>query len=58
VRSAALSAGAAAAVVTRHHALGGAGAFELAQALIAVCEAPRPDFKFLYQLDLPIKVCA
>lgn len=55
VRTAALEAGAEAAVVTRHHALGGAGAVELAEAVVAACHKPH-DFKFLYDAELPIKV--
>eukprot|EP00877_Chromochloris_zofingiensis_P000246 jgi/Chrzof1/10221/Cz04g33040.t1 len=54
VRTAALEAGAEAAVVTRHHALGGAGAVELAEAVVAACHKPH-DFKFLYDAELPIK---
>ncbi|KIZ04525.1 methylenetetrahydrofolate dehydrogenase (NADP+) [Monoraphidium neglectum] len=54
VKSAALEAGAFAAVVTRHHSLGGAGAVGLARAVVAACEQPT-DFKFLYDVDLPIK---
>lgn len=54
VREAALAAGAFDAVVTRHHALGGAGAVDLARAVMAACEQP-VDFKFLYDVDLPIK---
>ena len=38
----------------RHHALGGAGAVDLARAVIAACQQPI-DFKFLYPLDLSIK---
>ncbi len=41
-----------------HHALGGAGAVNLANAVIEACQKPS-DFKFLYPLDLSIKVrCA
>jgi len=47
--------GAADAVVCKHHALGGEGAVELAKAVIKATETP-PHFKFLYELDLPIKV--
>jgi formyltetrahydrofolate synthetase len=55
VRGAALAAGASEAVVTRHHALGGAGAVDLAEAIVRTCSKPA-RFKFLYELDLPIKV--
>lgn len=40
---------------SQHHGLGGAGAVELAKAVIAACDQPS-DFKFLYPLDLSIKV--
>lgn len=57
VRTASLAAGATAAVVTKHHALGGAGALELAEAVVTACSGQKPDFKYLYEVDLPIKVC-
>lgn len=47
--------GASAAVVTRHHALGGAGAVDLAQAVVEACKG-EVDFQFLYDVGLPIKV--
>lgn len=44
--------------MTRHHALGGAGALELADAVVDACDQPT-DFQFLYDLKLPIKArCA
>lgn len=46
--------GAEDAVVSNHWELGGEGATDLAQAVIAAAEKPR-DFHFLYDLDLPIK---
>jgi methylenetetrahydrofolate dehydrogenase (NADP+)/methenyltetrahydrofolate cyclohydrolase/formyltetrahydrofolate synthetase len=51
-----LEAGADAAVVSNHWALGGAGAKPLAEAVVAVCEESTepPQFKFLYELDVPI----
>ena len=49
VRKAAIEAGAEDAVVTRHWMEGGAGAVDLAQAVVAACEKPS-DFKFLYDL--------
>jgi formyltetrahydrofolate synthetase len=55
VRAAAMAAGASAAVVTRHHALGGAGAVDLAQAVVAACSGSS-EFKYLYDAELPIKV--
>ena len=48
-------AGAADAVVCEHHALGGAGAAKLGEAVIAACNQP-VDFNFLYDLKQPIKV--
>ncbi|KAJ8489681.1 hypothetical protein ONZ45_g13483 [Pleurotus djamor] len=54
VREEALAGGADAAVVSNHYAHGGAGARELAEAVIATCEA-ESNFKFLYDLDLPIE---
>jgi formyltetrahydrofolate synthetase len=50
VREAALEAGAADAVVSRHWMEGGAGAKALAEAVVAACEKPS-DFKFLYDLE-------
>ncbi|KDQ14131.1 hypothetical protein BOTBODRAFT_110444 [Botryobasidium botryosum FD-172 SS1] len=50
VRDYALSAGVDAAVISNHWAEGGAGARELAEAVVAVCEGPS-NFKFLYDLD-------
>jgi methylenetetrahydrofolate dehydrogenase (NADP+) / methenyltetrahydrofolate cyclohydrolase / formyltetrahydrofolate synthetase len=46
--------GAADAVVSRHWALGGEGAEDLAKAVMAAAEKPR-DFRFLYPLELSIK---
>jgi methylenetetrahydrofolate dehydrogenase (NADP+) / methenyltetrahydrofolate cyclohydrolase / formyltetrahydrofolate synthetase len=40
--------------VSNHWAEGGAGARELAEALVAACEG-ESQFKFLYHLDLPIE---
>jgi methylenetetrahydrofolate dehydrogenase (NADP+) / methenyltetrahydrofolate cyclohydrolase / formyltetrahydrofolate synthetase len=51
IRSKALAAGADAAVV---RALGGQGAKALAEAVVATCEGPS-DFKFLYEVNLPIE---
>jgi len=50
----ALAAGADAAVVSNHWAEGGNGAVALAQAVVQCCESPS-DFKFLYDLNLPIE---
>lgn len=54
VRSAAMAAGADAAVVCNHHGLGGAGATDLAVEVDKACQQP-PKFKFLYDANLPIK---
>ena len=54
VRQEALAAGADAAVVSNHWAQGGAGAIDLAKALVATCEGPS-NFKFLYDLDTSIE---
>ena len=48
-------AGATDAVLCEHHAKGGEGAVELAEAVVKATETP-PKFEFLYELDLPIKV--
>ncbi len=49
-----MEAGAEAAVMTNHWADGGAGAVDLAKAVAAACEQDK-NFKFLYDLDVPIK---
>jgi formyltetrahydrofolate synthetase len=54
IREAAVSAGAEDAVKCEHWAKGGAGAVDLARAVMAACERPS-DFHFLYPLDLSIK---
>ncbi|KAF8275016.1 FTHFS-domain-containing protein [Lactarius quietus] len=54
IREQALIGGADAAVVSSHWAEGGAGARELAEALVAACEG-ESKFKFLYDLNLPIE---
>jgi len=54
VRKIAIEAGASDAVMSNHWADGGAGAVELGKAVIAAAEKPS-NFKFLYDLDLPIK---
>lgn len=48
-------AGATDAVLCEHHALGGAGATDLGNAVISVCQQ-KVDFKFLYELNQSIKV--
>jgi methylenetetrahydrofolate dehydrogenase (NADP+)/methenyltetrahydrofolate cyclohydrolase/formyltetrahydrofolate synthetase/formate--tetrahydrofolate ligase len=54
VQKVALSAGATAAVTGKHWADGGAGAAELAEAVVQAAEQPS-EFRFLYELDQPIK---
>ena len=54
VRRIAIAEGAEDAVLSDHWALGGAGAVDLAKAVVAACEKPK-NFQFLYPLDLPIK---
>ncbi|MCS7260330.1 MAG: formate--tetrahydrofolate ligase [Anaerolineae bacterium] len=54
VKRIAEEAGAYAAVPSDHWAKGGAGAIELAEAVISACEQPS-HFDFLYPLDWPIK---
>jgi len=54
VREIAIDAGAEDAVPSEHWARGGAGARDLAEAVIAACEKPN-DFKFLYPVDISIK---
>ncbi len=54
VKRAAKGAGAFAAVVSDHWANGGAGATELAEAVVAACEEPS-SFQFLYPLDWSIE---
>jgi formyltetrahydrofolate synthetase len=50
LREMAIQAGAEDAVVSRHWMEGGAGATDLAEAVVAACEKPS-NFKFLYDLD-------
>src|ERR1700728_4000831 len=54
VRRLAIAAGAEDAVRANHWAEGGAGAVDLAKAVVAACEKPG-DFHFLYSLELSIK---
>lgn len=54
IRDVALEAGAVAAVTTDHHAQGGKGATELAEAVADACDREN-DFKYLYPLDRSIK---
>jgi methylenetetrahydrofolate dehydrogenase (NADP+)/methenyltetrahydrofolate cyclohydrolase/formyltetrahydrofolate synthetase/formate--tetrahydrofolate ligase len=54
IRKIAIDAGAEDAVPADHWAHGGAGARDLAEAVVAAAEKPA-DFRFLYPLDIPIK---
>ncbi len=54
VREEAIKAGADDAVVSTHWADGGAGAKALAEAVVKAAQKPN-DFRFLYDLDIPIK---
>ncbi|MEM9776675.1 MAG: formate--tetrahydrofolate ligase [Chloroflexota bacterium] len=54
VKKAAVEAGAVDAVMSNHWARGGDGAADLASAVVKACEM-ESNFKFLYDLDLPIK---
>ena len=54
VKKAALQSGADDAVVCNHHGLGGAGAVELAEAVVKA-SSQASDFKFLYDVNLSIK---
>ncbi|PWN51754.1 FTHFS-domain-containing protein [Violaceomyces palustris] len=51
----ALEAGADAAVPTNHWALGGEGALELAKSVIEQLEGKSSEFKFLYDVKLPVE---
>ncbi|CAE7221302.1 THFS [Symbiodinium sp. KB8] len=61
VKAAALEAGAVAAVEADHWTAGGAGAVQLAEAVVQACRAPvaaqgeAPGFRFLYEDDLSLK---
>jgi len=59
VKSLCLEAGAFAAVLADHWAKGGAGAIDLANAVVAACGTAARDttstFRFLYPLDIPLK---
>jgi methylenetetrahydrofolate dehydrogenase (NADP+)/methenyltetrahydrofolate cyclohydrolase/formyltetrahydrofolate synthetase/formate--tetrahydrofolate ligase len=54
IREMAIDAGAISAVVTDHHAKGGEGARQLAEAVAQACEEPN-KFDYLYPLDRSIK---
>ncbi|EPY50566.1 6,7,8-tetrahydrofolate synthase [Schizosaccharomyces cryophilus OY26] len=55
IREEALRAGATDAVISNHWAEGGNGALNVARALIHACENEKADFRFLYDLNLPIE---
>lgn len=55
VRKSAVANGAFAASIATHWSDGGPGAAELADALIEACESSKSNFKFLYELDMPIE---
>ncbi len=54
IRRLAVEAGALGAATARHHALGGAGAVELAEMVVSAAEPPS-NFRFLYDLRRPIR---
>ena len=54
VQAASVNAGATGAVKTAVWSDGGAGAFELAEAVVAACDRPS-EFRFLYPADAPIE---
>jgi formyltetrahydrofolate synthetase len=54
VRRVSIEAGAESAVMSDHWAQGGAGAVDLAKAVVAACDKPG-EFRFLYPLDMSIK---
>lgn len=54
IRDAALAAGASDAVLAEHWEKGGAGAAELAEAVVKACEEPK-EFTYLYPLNMSIK---
>jgi formate--tetrahydrofolate ligase len=55
VREMAMAAGARDVVVSRHHALGGAGAEDLAAAVWDATTEGAPDFRLLYPDDMPLR---
>jgi formate--tetrahydrofolate ligase len=54
IKRIAMEAGAKGVAVARNWADGGAGATELAEMVVSACDEPS-DFKFLYDVDLPIR---
>lgn len=58
VREEAVKAGAFDAVICRHHSMGGKGAVDLGEAVMRACREAKPEFRFLYPLDMPLKARA
>lgn len=56
VKSRSIQAGAFDACIADNYKLGGEGAVDLAEAVIKACKVGKQGGRFLYQLDLPIKV--
>jgi len=54
IKEAALAAGASDAVLAKHWGEGGAGAADLAEAVVKACEEPK-EFSYLYPLNMSIK---
>ena len=54
IKEAALAAGASSAVQAEHHAKGGEGARDLAEAVVAACDEPN-EFAYLYPLNIGIR---
>lgn len=57
VKKRAVKAGAFDALVARHWELGGEGALDLAKSVFEACNQKERKGEFLYDLELPIKVC-
>lgn len=55
IRSESVAAGASDAAVSDNWALGGEGAVDLAKAIIKVCNGPKSEGRYLYELDSSIK---
>lgn len=56
VKTRAIKAGAFDACIADNYKLGGEGAVDLANAVTKACKAGKNGGRFLYELDLPIKV--
>lgn len=55
VKEAALANGASDAVIARHYSEGGSGALDLADSVLKVTTQIKPNFRFLYDLNLSIE---